>query len=128
MRTNDIVTTYGVNDIVRVVDNNSPFYNMSGTIARIGMANPFVLLHVVFPSYGVSPMTVYEKQVELEEKGMKPLEPSKEPVRVEPGIDEEFTVNTPTDNFSDTTPTAVPPPIEKRKRGRPKGSKNKPKN
>lgn len=126
MRNGNIKSLYEVNDTVRIHDINSPFYNMEGSIARIGLAFPFVLLHVIFPSYGVSPMTVYEKQAELVEKGIAPPAPINEPVRIEPGIDSEVVTNTP-DPISDISPVipVMNPNPAPKKRGRPKGSKNK---
>lgn len=122
----DIKSEYSVNDIVRVLSNTSPYYGMEGTVTRIGMAFPFVLLHVVFPAYGVSPMTVYEKDAELVEKGIAPPAPINEPVRVEPGLDEDPIINTadPITDISKVIPAMNPTPAPK-KRGRPKGSKNK---
>jgi hypothetical protein len=54
---------YNVGDMVRVVD-GSIYSGLEGTIARMGMAYPYPMLHVVFAGkYGNNPMTLYERQV-----------------------------------------------------------------
>lgn len=122
-----INTIHSVGSRIRVTDSHSPYYLLEGTVARIGLANPFVLLHVVFEGYyGNSPMTVYERQVNMTEN--EPITtPVEEPIRVEEGVDEEPVINV---HIPDQVVVPSEAPAEapvKRGRGRPKGSKNKPK-
>ncbi len=147
----DVINSmYGVGDTVKVVNPHSPYNGLQGVVKRLGTAGWRTSLHIDFPNM-LTTRDVSQQEVQMVEKADPKLSPQvdKEPVRIEPAVDDQprviipapsvpapsdverdatsVTVDTDTDSrAASTTPTANTATAPKR-RGRPKGSKNKPK-
>lgn len=134
-----IKSTYAIGDTVRVVNPHSPYVTMIGVVRRIGNAGWRTSLHVDFPNI-LTTRDIGETEVELVKKA-EVFTPNvaNEPIRVEPGVDDIPRVIIPEPSIPDnsdvelkTSPSAnietnTPGVTEPKRRGRPKGSKNKPK-
>jgi hypothetical protein len=141
MSTKDTIkSTYNVGDTVKVTNEHSPYVTMVGTIQRIGSAGWRTSLHLDFPNI-LTTRDVGENEVELVKKAEEGFTPNvaNEPIRVEPGVDDIPRVIIPEPSIPDnsdietmtspdaTIELATPGVTEPKRRGRPKGSKNKPK-
>lgn len=124
MKNDTIKSVYAVGDTVKVTDQDSPYYDKIGTVDRLGLANPVTLVHVRLNGV-LTVITFNEAQLEKTSEAIVSPDIAEEPVRVNEGMDEPTIVETPINEEMDIA-SKVEAPV-KRGRGRPKGSKNKPK-
>lgn len=134
-----INSKYGEGDTLEVVNPQSEYFGMRGTVVRIGQAGWRISYYLQIPDM-VTPRDIGESEVILVEKHDPVMSPqvAKEPVRVEAPSDDTPRViipapEVPANSDVDTNPDAISTTTTTtttnapKRRGRPKGSKNRPK-